>query len=153
VKASPSYDNASVYIYAQKGGRWNRLSGYFSISSTTEVLSFVRLKKENGYRLEQGQIYKTVAAVGEQQRFAGADQTRIPVTMRRKNTTVCLDNGYCQTFVTQCDALVDGKARWSFRGTLLIDHGNIRLSGDRTYAGQVCGPAPSLMSDVGDPIE
>jgi hypothetical protein len=153
VKSNPSYDNAAVYIYMQKSGRWQRLSGYFTINPSTAVLGFERLKKENGYRLEQGQVYKTTALIGEQARFVGADQTRVPVTLRRKTTSVCLDNGNCQTFITSCEALVDGKARWSFRGTLRVDHGAIRMSGDRTYAGQVCAPSPSFMSDAGDLLE
>ncbi|HUS32864.1 MAG TPA: hypothetical protein VMZ53_30390 [Kofleriaceae bacterium] len=151
VKSNPSYDSTSVFIYTKQDGRWQRMSGYFATNATSEILSFERLKKENGYRLEQGQIFKSTAFSTE--RFPGADQTRTPVTMRRKTTSICLDNGYCQTFITSCDALVDGKTRWSFRGTLLIDHGVVRMTGDRAYAGQVCAPAMSQLSNVGDILE
>lgn len=152
IKGSPTYDAATVYIYAQKNGRWERLQGYFSTNASTEILGFARLKTENGYRLEQGTVFKSSAALNERP-FVGADTTRVPVTVRRKVTSICLDNGYCQTLVTSCDALVDGKARWSFRGQLLIDHGRVLLRGDKTYAGQICQPAPSQMSEVGDVLE
>jgi hypothetical protein len=151
VQGNPSYDSAAVYLYTQQGARWQRMGGYFATNPTTEILSFARLKNENGYRLEQGQIFKSSALTGE--RFPGADQTRVPVTLRRKTTSICLDNGYCQTIISSCDALVDGKTRWSFHGTVLIDHGQVRVKGDRSFAGQVCAPSPSQLSDVGDVLE
>jgi hypothetical protein len=151
VKGNPSYGSASVYIYAQKSGRWQRMSGYFSTSPTSEMLGFSRLKNGNGYRLEQGAIDRTSAFIG--QVLPGRDPTRVAVTVRRTLTSICLDNGSCQTLVTSCDGLVDGNARWSFRATLLIDHGAVRISGDKTYAGPVCTPAASQLSNVGDPLE
>lgn len=152
VKGNPSYDAATVYVYALKNGRWERLQGYFTSNANTEILDFARLKNENGYRLEQGSVYRSSAALNERP-FVGSDNTRVAVTVRRKMTSICLDNGYCQTLVTSCDALVDGKARWSFRGQLLIDHGRVLMNGDKTYAGQVCQPAPSQMSTIGDVLE
>jgi hypothetical protein len=151
VTGNPSYGSASVYVYTQRNNRWERMNAYFASNPSTEILSFERLKHENGYRLEQGSIMKSSAFTGE--RFPGAEQTRVQVTLRRKTTAICLDNGYCQQLVTSCDALVDGKTRWSFRGTLRIDHGQVRMSGDRAYAGQVCAPAPSQISDLGDLLE
>jgi hypothetical protein len=152
VETNPSYGSAAVFLYAQKNGRWNRQGLYLSTSTaSSEILGFERLKHENGYRIEQGTVMRSAAFTGE--RFPGAQQTSVQVMLRRKTSSVCLDNGYCQTFITSCDALVDGKTRWSFRGTLRIDHGQVRMSGDPTYAGQVCAPSPSQLSDVGDILE
>jgi len=151
VKASTTIDAASVYLYVQKDGRWQRMPAFFQTNPTSELLSFSRLKTEKGYRVEQGLIYKSAVLVGE--RIVGMDQARVQISVRRQSTSICLDNGVCQTVITACDALVDGKTRWSFRGKLLIDHGFVRISGDPTFAGQACAPAPSQLSTVGDPLE
>lgn len=142
---------ASVFLYRQNKGRWERAGLYLSTSPAIEILSFERFKHENGYRIEQGSIMRSSAFTGGQ--FPGGPQTSVQVTLRRVTSSVCLDNNYCQSIITSCEALVDGKTRWSFHGTLRIDHGQIRMSGDPTYAGQICAPSSTQLSDVGDVLE
>jgi hypothetical protein len=83
------------------------------------------------------------------------DRQLVPVQLRRRTTTVCLDSGNCTSMITSCDALVDGKTRWSFRGTLTFDHGVFHITGDRTFAGQICAPNTSQFTPdvLGDPLE
>jgi hypothetical protein len=141
-------DTAAVYLFLLRDGVWQRANVYNSVNPTTEILSFGRMKKTRGYKLEVGTVSTIATALGE-------ERVR-KVTLRRLISTVCLDEtGYCRSVFTQCDALIDGKAYWSFRGKLAIENTRILLTGDTTHAGTVCAPPRSLFSEepIGDPLE
>jgi len=145
---STTNDTAAVYLFLLRDGVWQRANVYSTVNPTNEILSFGRMQKTRAYKLEVGTVSTVMTTLGEN--WVGR------VTMRRLLTTVCLDDtGYCRSLFTQCDALIDGKTYWSFRGTLSIEKGAIRVTGDASRAGALCAPPRSLFSEepIGDPLE
>ncbi|HSD87757.1 MAG TPA: hypothetical protein VLB44_09600 [Kofleriaceae bacterium] len=148
VRGGSSSDTAAVYLFLFREGVWQRANVYTTVNPTNEILTFGRMKKTRGYKLEVGTVSTVTTKLGEN--WVGK------VTLRRLITTVCLDEtGYCRSLFTQCDALIDGKALWSFRGQLAIDNTKIQLSGDTSRAGTICAPPRSLFTaePMGDPLE
>jgi hypothetical protein len=150
IRSKGSTESASVNLYVLRDNSWRRMAVSGSVGPTSEVLSFVRMKKQTGYRYDEGYVIPSSATLDAR------SQTRVPMIFRRKLTTICFDNGSCQQAYTACDGLVDGKTLWTFRGSLVVDHGVVRVVGDRTFAGTVCAPSSVQTSDPdagGDPLE
>lgn len=149
VRGGTSSDSAALYLYLLRDGVWQRANVYSTINPTNELLSFGRMTKARGYKLEVGTVSTVTTTLGES--WVGK------VTLRRLLTTVCLDEtGYCRSMFTRCDALVDGKTYWSFRGELSISQGSVvRVTGDTSRAGTICAPPRSMLTSepFGDPLE
>lgn len=133
-------------LYVKEGEQWLQASFFGVDNAASSLLSFRRLG-EGRYRIDQGLLMQTSAVVG-------ASGTSQRVWLRRQQTTICTDKT-CRTVITACDGMVDGKAYWSFRGTLYEQGRNLFVVGDKSHAGQQCAPSPPVFRSepIGDPLE
>jgi hypothetical protein len=125
-----------LYIYSQHGnalqiaGQWQYDSG-----AAVEVLGLSTLKVVGrvGFRLDLGTSEATSVS------FDG--ETSVEARMLSKSSVFCVGPGAaCSPAIQSCDILVDGKAYYTFRGTLTIAGGAVTITGDRSHAG-ACAPA------------
>jgi hypothetical protein len=136
VDAGPSgWPIPGLYIYAQKGsaleiaGQWQ-----FDSLAEVEVLGLTTLKVGGrvGFRLDVG--------TGEATSVSFDGETSVSAMMVSKTAVFCVGPGaLCSPAIQTCDILVDGKAYYTFRGTLTVQRGVVMVRGDRSRAG-ACAP-------------
>lgn len=133
-------------LYVQSGELWKQASFFGVNNEASDLLAFKRIG-DGQFRIDQGMLIQTSTVVG-------APGTSQRVWLRRQLTTVCTGTA-CRALYTACEAMVDGKAYWSFRGTLHAQGTAVFVVGDKSHAGGLCSPAPSTFrtEPVGDPLE
>lgn len=133
-------------LYVQNGEQWRQASFFSTNNTSSELLSFKQVGEQR-YRIDQGTLMQTSAVIG-------APGTVKRVWLRRRVTTLCTDTS-CRSVITACDAMVEGKAYLSFRGTLHAQGTTVFVVGDKSRAGAQCAPSPSIFRSepVGDPLE
>lgn len=128
-----SGDSKPMRLYIEVGNEW-RMTTYYGVeNATSELLGFKRVGA--GYRIDQGQLFQTSTTIG-----TPATSTRL--WLRRSLSTVCFSGSTtCRSAITACDGMVDGKAYWSFHGTLHEQDKTLFVVGDNSRAGSQCMPA------------
>ncbi len=131
-----TYD-AGIYLYLQRpDGSWSlggMFEGAMSRGSSYTVLQLApeTIERHTGYRLELGQIVRTMGSLD--------GVTVVPIIRRTKRVLFCSGVSYgCPDATTQCEVLTHGKAVFTFRSTLVFEKGLVRVVGDRSHAGPAC---------------
>jgi hypothetical protein len=143
----PSREDATLHLYLLDNGIWHRQSFYAATNANSELLSFKPTDRA-GYRLDVGMTNPTSVMIDE------VSPTK--ALLKRILTTECRRGVGCRTLVTSCDVLVDGRAYWSFRGTVVWSEGNaVKIAGDTRFSGKLCTPARTVLAPapIGDPLE
>jgi hypothetical protein len=139
--------DSTLNLYLLDNGMWRRQSFYAATNANSELLSF-KPTEHAGYRLDVGMATATSVMIDE------VSPTK--ALLKRIVTTECRRGSGCRTMVTSCDVLVDGRAYWSFRGTIVWSEGTtVKIAGDTRFSGKLCTPAKTLLAPapVGDPLE
>lgn len=133
--STSGWPEPGYYLYAQKGSALQIVGAWrYASNASVEVLSFapLKVKSRSGYRLDIGTSEPTTVS------FDG--ETVVSATMQSKSAVFCMGPSYsCEPTIESCDVFVDGKAYYTFRGTLKIEGGMVTVTGDRSRAG-VCSP-------------
>jgi hypothetical protein len=141
--SDPEGGELGYFLYVAVGTDWNLRGVHLGAE---ELLSFepFTLDKHTGYRMEFGNSFATAVAL--------EDSSTVPALMSTRVAAYCGGESYrCTEVTTACDILVEGKAYWTFRGTVEFPELNrlvreIAVVGDRTKAGQ-CAPAAHMVLD------
>ena len=137
IRFAPGTRIAGIYLYLVKDKRWY-VHGDLRIFQEHELVGFQRvtLGKYGAYRIDAGIAQASAISLdGETSQMA---------TYRIKRTLICVDKRGCYQMMTACDVLVRGKAYYSFRGTLAVEDGMLKLVGDRRNAGTHCRQAEDI---------
>lgn len=124
-----------LYVYAQRGTTLRLLTWQYASAGAAELLDVrqVSIGGTSGYRFDIGTIEPSGVVLD--------DETVLAATVRRKTAAFCLGpDPICASVVESCDVSVDGKAYYTFRGTLAIQHGTAVVTGDRSHAGTCTAP-------------
>jgi hypothetical protein len=129
------------YLYTRSAKTW-RITGMLQ-GDTWELVSFrnVNSRRFRGWRFDVKRVERDAAL------SSGT------TTMLRQTMAVFCggDSLPCQMAVTSCDFYMNGKAYWTFRGTLEMGDGVVYVRGDRSKAGGECEQAEEL--DLPEPPE
>lgn len=131
---------SGLYLYRHRA-KWEYL-GELGVYADPELLGFsrVRFGPHAGYRVDAG--------VASSRGLSLDGVTTISAVFRERFTLVCFEGSFgCFAMTTACDMLVGGKAYYTFRGTLVYDHHELRVVGDRTAAGSICTQAEVVFRD------
>lgn len=142
-----SGDAKPMRLYVQIGDEWQATSYSATDTAVSELLRFKRIAA--GYRIDQGQLVHSSVTLG-------TPGTSVRVWLRRRLSTVCFaGTTVCRTIITACDAMIDGKTYWSFRGTLHEKDKSLFVVGDKSRAGAHCAPSRPTFRDepLGEPLE
>ncbi|NVB81415.1 MAG: hypothetical protein HOV81_23670 [Kofleriaceae bacterium] len=125
-----------LYAYTQRGSALHLVWMWEYASGGKAELFDVRkvsIGGKSGYRFDIGTIEPSVVTLD--------DETVLEATMQRKTAAFCLGAEMaCDNTIESCDVLVDGKAYYTFRGTLAIRDGTAVVTGDRSHAGTCTAP-------------
>ncbi|NVB81414.1 MAG: hypothetical protein HOV81_23665, partial [Kofleriaceae bacterium] len=114
-----------LYIYAQKSSGIE-IAGEWQYNSFTQLevlgLSTLKVVGRTGFRLDIGTSEPTSVSFD--------DETAVAATMMMKTAVFCAGPGAaCSPVIQSCDIFVDGKAYYTFRGTLKVGGGMVAVSG------------------------
>jgi hypothetical protein len=119
-----------IYLFVERNKTW-RLGGMYEDGVSVLGLDTVTFAGHAVYRVTFG--------LSEHSDVSLDDMTMTPVVFVQREEMYCTGAGYrCTTVRTSCDALVAGRARLSFRGTVHWKNGALHVAGDRSRAGTFC---------------
>lgn len=139
-------ERPGIYLYVERGGKWNLAGMYESGQSELQVLSAgpFTIAKHTGYRIDVGVVARDD--------IVPDGVTLVPAVVRKELSLFC--NGesyYCTDVMTSCDTIVRGQAMWTFHGKLSITERTVRVAGDRRLAGTLCEVAEENPLDWPEP--
>ncbi len=128
--------DTGLYLYvAQKTG-WAAAGNFQGGGTDYELLDLAPLTigKHTGYRLDIGQATPL---------YVQLDGVTTSLALRRGTYTLLCNgiDGTCLFVTRNCEVLVHGNAYWTFRGAMTIDGNEVKVAGDRGYAGPFCSQA------------
>jgi len=129
--SNKKYD-AGVYLYVEQAkGAW-RMGGMYDGSPYTVIdLLPLTIGKHDGYRLDIGQFQRSSISID--------GVTSVAVILSTRRTLFCAGDRYgCADATASCDVLIEGRTWFTFRGTFVFEKGQVRVVGDRKYAGPAC---------------
>ena len=132
VVESKTSTELGLYLYVKRGAKW-QLGGMYESSTGYKngVLSSLKVGAISGWRID--------LEIREDTQVQLDAVTETPAIVDEKLALLCSGAGYrCTQATTSCDVLIHGKAYWSFRGKLAIDHDVVHVTGDRSNAGAMC---------------
>jgi hypothetical protein len=131
----------ALYTRATRDKRW-RFTGDMRMDHDHELLDVRRMSygPRTGYRIDVGISYPMTFSVDTESFVQGVSRHRIAM--------LCIDGNIgCVQVMTSCDALVQGKALYTFRGKLVYEGRQLEVVGDRRNAGPYCAQDQLVWAD------
>lgn len=132
--------DVGLSLYVHRGDVWRLGGTYEARGLDYDVLAAEPLVigKHAAYRIDVGEWFHGVAAVGDH-------HTRVPALLAHHQVMLCSGNTvHCDDATIACDVLVRGAAVWTFRGVLQIVGSRVDIVGDRSHTGPQCEPEVAL---------
>ena len=139
-----SHGYNGTYVYADVAGKWELIGQLESNAEAHyDLLEPVRIGRTTGFHVRQHSV-QPILAYRE-------DGVSDPGVLVQDHDAYCAPHrGFCVTAPTSCDVLVDGNARWSFRGELKLTPSSIDVLGDRSHATTYCSVPEHVYLGWGD---
>lgn len=136
------FNTSGLYLYVQSNKRWHIGGAYFDLDRTFVGLSTPTFDRRRVFRID----LESAATEGMMVDEVSARNAFV----RRKSSLFCSgESAGCTDILTACDVFVAGRLHATFRGTLSYERGGMmRVTGDRTRAGDLCMQAEEAFIPV-----